>query len=56
VETPVRCTVSGSALGCSNTVNAQSFAPGDLVVVRATPTGPVFSVQMQWTSRFSPIP
>jgi hypothetical protein len=56
VETPVKCTVSGSALGCSNTADAQPFASGDLVVVRATPAGPVYSVQMQWTSRFAPIP
>jgi hypothetical protein len=56
VETPVKCTVSGSALACSNTTQSQAFRAGDLVVVRATPNGSVFSVQMQWTGRFAPAP
>jgi hypothetical protein len=55
-ETSVRCTVAGSALACSDTTHSQAFKAGDLVVVRATPAGPVFSVQMQWTGRFAPAP
>jgi hypothetical protein len=55
-ETPVKCTIVGSALACSDTIHLESFNAGDLVVVRATPAGPVFSVQMQWTARFAPSP
>jgi hypothetical protein len=54
--TSLSCTVSGAALGCSDTGHSETFKAGDLVVVRATPAGPVFSVQMQWTARFAPSP
>jgi hypothetical protein len=54
--TSVACTVTGSGLGCSDTTRSQVFRAGDMVVVRATPAGPVFSVQMQWTARFAPSP
>jgi len=52
--TSITCTVSGSTLGCADTQHAETFAPGDLIVVRAAPQGAVLGVQMQWTARFAP--
>jgi collagen type VII alpha len=52
--TSLTCTVSGSALGCSDVQHSETFGAGDLVVVRASPQGAVLGVQMQWTARFAP--
>jgi hypothetical protein len=54
--TGITCTITGTGVACGDTVRTQLFRAGDLIVIRATPAGPVFSVQMQWTARFAPVP
>src|SRR5262245_19689964 len=54
-NTPVSCTISGTARSCADSVNAVGFATGDLISVQMTETGlPATTVVAGWTSQFVP--
>jgi len=54
-NTPVTCTISGTATSYADSVNAVGFATGDLISVQMTETGlPAAKVVAGWTSQLVP--
>jgi hypothetical protein len=54
VDTALTCTVSGTAMGCSDLVNSVAFSAGDLISVRSAPTSNPAARTMRWTATFAP--
>jgi len=53
--TAVACTITGTGTSCADSVNAVSFATGDLISVQVVETAGVpANVGIGWTSQFVP--
>jgi hypothetical protein len=48
------CTISGTATSCSDTVNSEAFALGDLFSIQVTGTSNPANSSMHWTARYTP--
>jgi hypothetical protein len=53
-NTPVTCTISGTARSCADSGNAVGFATGDLISIQMTEVGLPASTVAGWTSQFVP--
>ena len=53
-DTALSCSISETALQCSDTTDSVAFAAGDLITIKAEPFSNPVEREMHWTAVFSP--